>query len=316
MQIDPYAHDVGRWGNSLATHLELLLALLDATRPSSIVEVGAYAGNVTRLLANWAGDSEVRITSIDPYPQEALVSLAEERPNVHLIREPSHEALRHLEPPDMAIVDGDHNYHSVSGELRLIAPEGSGARPLIVLHDVCWPHGRRDSYFTPERIPEQDRQPMVEDAGLFPGEPGVRWGGLPYAWAAAREGGPRNGVLTAAEDFVSARAGIQLAVVPAFFGLGVVWHRDAPWAAAVAELVEARADDPLLARLEENRVLHLASLHVERTQAHRQRVVLYRLLDSSAFGLAERLSRLRLRLGIGAEHSALSKEDVRRVLED
>ena len=316
MEINPYEHDPGAWGNSLATHHEMLVALLDAARPSSIVEVGAYAGNVTRLLADWAGDSDVRITTIDPYPQDALARLVEERPNVHLIPEPSHEALRSLEPPDMAIIDGDHNYHSVSGELRLIAPEGAGARPLVVLHDVCWPHARRDSYFLPERIPEEDRQPMIEGAPLFPGEAGIRPGSLPFPWAAAREGGPRNGVLTAVEDFVSEREGMQLAVVPAFFGLGVVWHRDAPWATAVADLVEPRAGDPLLARLEENRVLHLALEHIERTRASRQQAVLNRLLESSAFALAERLSRLRLRFGIGTEHSAVSKADVRRALED
>ena len=31
------------------------------------------------------------------------------------------------------------------------------------------------------------------------------------------------------------REGLRLAIVPAFFGFGLIWHEDAPWAGAVAE---------------------------------------------------------------------------------
>jgi hypothetical protein len=44
--------------------------------------------------------------------------------------------------------------------------------------------------------------------------------------------------------------------------------------------------------------------------------VLRRLLDSSAFAVAERLSRLRRRAGIATEASTISKTDVRRALGD
>ena len=49
--------------------------------------------------------------------------------------------------------------------------------------------------------------------------------GLPYRWPAAREGGPRNGVLTALEDFVAERHDLRVAIIPAFFGLAIVWPR-------------------------------------------------------------------------------------------
>jgi hypothetical protein len=44
--------------------------------------------------------------------------------------------------------------------------------------------------------------------------------------------------------------------------------------------------------------------------------VLRRLLESSAFSVAERLSRLRRRFGIAEEQSVVSKDEVRRVLAD
>jgi methyltransferase family protein len=324
LNIDPYVNDVGRWGASLLNDGELIIGCLDAAMPRFVVEVGAYAGDLTALLLDWGAGSGASVLAVDPSPRGELVRLAEERPELELVRATSHEALRRIPLPDAVIIDGDHNYYTVSEELRLIADKAQGAAlPLLIFHDVCWPHARRDSYYTPELIPEEHRQPMVESAGLFPGEPGVRPGGLPYRFAAEREGGPRNGVLTAVEDFVEGREDLQLAVVPAFFGLGAVWQRDAPWADAVAQLLEPWDRNPLLERLEANRALHLASSHFHLTEANalreklaRQEALLRRLLESSAFSVAERLSQLRRRVGIGRHQSALSKEDVRRVLSD
>jgi len=78
----------------------------------------------------------------------------------------------------------------------------------------------------------------------------------------------------------------------------------------------------LLARLERNRVYHLASAHVSRAEAalererrERQQAVLERMLSSSAFAIAERLSRLRRRAGIAPAQSVVSRDEVRRVLD-
>jgi Methyltransferase domain len=323
-ELDPYANDPGHWGASLATLAELVFLCLDAARPRSVVEVGAYAGDLTGGLVDWASRNDARVWAIDPAPRPALTELADRHAELELDRGTSLEALQRIPPPDAAIIDGDHNYYTVGEELRLLAERArDGVLPLLLFHDVCWPHARRDSYFAPERIPAAHRQPIVEGAGLYPGVPGVRRGGLPYRWAAAQEGGSRNGVLTAIEDFVAEREGLHLCVVPAFFGLGVVWRRDAPWADDIARILEPWDRNPLLERLEANRALHLASAHFNLTEANaarerlaRQEAVLRRLLDSSAFALAERLSRLRVRLGVAAEHSAVSKDDVRRVLGD
>jgi hypothetical protein len=164
---------------------------------------------------------------------------------------------------------------------------------------------------------------MAEGGGLFPGDAGIRPGGLPMRASARHEGGERNGVLTAIEDFADERPDLRLVVIPAFFGLGILWSTDAPYADALAELLDPWDRNPLLARLEENRVYHLATSHVYLVEAGRrqQRIarlegVLRRLMDSSAFGVAERLSRLRRRAGIGAEHAAVSKDEIRRALEE
>jgi hypothetical protein len=128
-------------------------------------------------------------------------------------------------------------------------------------------------------------------------------------------------VLTAVEGFVADRDGLRLVVVPVFFGLGVVWHRDAPWAGAVAELFDPWDRNPLLERLEWNRLHHLATAHVRQAEIWRlqdrqarHEAVFRRLLESSAFALAERLSRLRARAGIAPSQSVVSKDEIRAAL--
>jgi hypothetical protein len=319
LKVDPMATDPGRWGHSLANLAELFFACLDTAAPRSVIEVGAYAGDITRLLVEWADGSDTRIWSVDPDPQPALVALAEDHPGLELIRKTSLEALAGLPAADAVIVDGDHNYYTVSEELRLIAARAhDGTMPLLLCHDVCWPHARRDSYYAPEQIPAEHRQPTVEGGYVFPGDPGLRSGGLIYQWPARNEGGPRNGVLTAIEDFLHGREDLQFAIVPAFFGLGVIWPGSAPYGDELAALLAPWDRNPLIARMEENRVLHLAAWQLEGGRAawchersQRKDAVLRKLLESRTFALAIALSRLRR-----GGKPAFDLREVRRALEE
>lgn len=325
LHFDPYRSDSERWGFSLAQMAELILACLDAAGTQSVAEVGAFAGDLTRVLVEWARGSAARVLAIDPMPQPELVSLDEGAPELELVRQTSLEALAQMPLPDAVIIDGDHNYFTVNHELEVLGERTPGSElPLLLFHDVCWPHGRRDDYFDPQLIPADDRHPVASDAGgLFPGDPGLREGALPYPRSARREGGPRNGVLTAVEDFVATRDELRLAVVPAFFGFGAVWHLGAAYAHALADILDPWDRDPVLDRLEANRVHHLAQSHVrqvelwrEQQRRARQEALLRRLLQSSAFALAERLSRLRVRAGVATGQAAISREEIRRVLSD
>jgi Methyltransferase domain len=324
-KFDPYRNDPTRWATSMRNHAELMLPCLEAVEARSIVEVGAFAGDLTSLLLNWAADSGAQVSAIDPSPEPDLVQLDREHPELELIRETSLAALPRVPMPDAVIIDGDHNYYTVSEELRIVGERARGAElPLLLFHDVCWPHGRRDDYFDPGLIPDKYRQPIAGNGdGLFPGDPGLRAGGVPYPRSAAREGGPRNGVLTAVEDFVESRDGLRLVVVPAFFGLGAVWHEEAPWSDVLARILDPWDRNPWLERLEANRLFHIAQGHARQVEIWRlqqrlanQQAVLRRLLESSAFGVAEQLSRLRGRAGVGKQAVVISKDEIRRVLAD
>jgi hypothetical protein len=315
--------DFDEAGQSLAHLAEIVLACLDAIQARSVAEIGAQHGILTRRLLDWAAGAGAGITAVDPTPRAALLELAGQHSQLELVQEVSHEALQRIPVPDTVIVDGDHNYFTVSEELRLIDDRATGAElPLLMLHDVSWPNARRDTYYAPERIPEQHRQPTVRRAALAPGEPGITHAGLRYEWAAEREGGPRNGVLTAVEDFVAEREGLRLAIVPAFFGLGVLWHRDAPWAESLAAVIRPWDRNPILQRLEAHRVANLVAryrhaqelgeieiMRGEQARNAEQKRLLRAMLASRAFAWGERLSRLRK-----GGRPTFSREQVKRAL--
>jgi Methyltransferase domain len=325
LDFDPYLGDPARSGFSLAQMTELILPCLDAVQARSVAEVGAYAGDLTKVLVAWAAGAGARVLAIDPAPQDGLVELDRDSPELELIRRTSLEALAEIPLPDAVIIDGDHNYYTVSHELAAIGARAEGAElPLLLFHDVCWPHGRRDDYFDPEQIPESDRHPIAGGrGGLYPGEPGLRPGALPYPSSAEREGGLRNGVLTAVEDFVAGRENLRLVVVPAFFGLGVVWHQGLAESDELARILDPWDRNPTLQRLEAGRVHHLAESHVRQSQIwklqeqrSRQEALLRRMLQSSAFAIAERLSRLRVRARVAPAQTVIAKDEIRRVLGD
>jgi Methyltransferase domain len=312
------ATDPDQVGASLRNLADVIFPCLDAVGARSVLEVGASHGDFTAALLDWAAGSSARIAAVEPAPARELLDLAERHPELVLIRKTSHEALREASGHDAIIIDGDHNYHTVSEDLRLIDEVGGdGPMPLVVLHDLGWPHGRRDAYYSPDRIPEERRQPLAHKAFLDPTEPGVADGGLLVEWAAAREGGPRNGVLTAVEDFVRERGGVRLVIVPAFFGLGVLWHGDQPWSADLARIVEPLDGHPLLRRLEENRILKQVQwarcFRARRAEEQRMRAqedLLRTLAQSRALEWAERLSRLR-----GRGRSGVSRDRIRPLIE-
>jgi cephalosporin hydroxylase len=208
---------------------ELVIApALDAIGAKRVVEIGALRGETTVLVLEHLGpDAELHV--IDPAPAFDP-SEHEERfaGRYTLHRDISHNVLPHLPAMDAALIDGDHNWYTVYNELKMLAATARGAGaplPLLLMHDVCWPYGRRDLYYAPERIPEEFRKKHAQ-RGVKPDKPGLvlAGGGLNNKMHnAAREGGPRNGVMTALDDFIAEHdQPLRRVVLPVYFGLALV----------------------------------------------------------------------------------------------
>ncbi|HEY8000459.1 MAG TPA: class I SAM-dependent methyltransferase [Solirubrobacterales bacterium] len=304
---------------SLSNVAEILFGCLDAIEATTVVEIGAFHGKSTNEMLEWAARRGAKLIAIDPEPQPDLRQIAAGHPELELVEATSHEALPDLPAADAIIIDGDHNYFTLSEELRLIEARAPGpAMPLLMLHDIGWPLARRDGYYAPERIPAEHRQPLAHNTYLAPDEPATAADGMPFACVAAREGGPRNGILTAVEDFLETHPELAFARVPAFFGFGVIWHPQAHWAEAVRATVAPWDRNPVLERMEANRIRHMVEryrmtrrLEIAVDRAEQSDQVLRAIEGSRAFGVAEQLSRLH-----GRGRPAFSRDQVRRALDD
>lgn len=220
-------------------HDAVVVPLLEAVDARTILEIGADQGEHTELLQAHCADlgDDAHLHVIETDPSERLLDMVDDRTTtVHVGT--SHDRIPVVPVPDAAMVDGDHNYWTVAEELRFIAERAAEADrplPLLCFHDAGWPYGRRDMYYAPERIPDAHRQPYAVDRAIrlgsreLTGPPGFNLG---FANALV-EGGPRNGVLTAVEDFAAGCEGARLVVLPALHGFAVL---------ASAELQSAHPD--------------------------------------------------------------------------
>ncbi len=244
---------------SLAELGEVIFQSMRIAGSRALAEVGSEQAIFTRDLAQWAEDNDATVYCVEPAPTDALLAIVRQSANVSLVQGYSPKALLELPPIDAYLLDGDHNYHTVFNELAAIY--GRANRQvngyLIFLQDVGWPCARRDFYYSPDRLPPEAVHPYAYNKGVAYGVAELVDGGFRgegnFAWA-LQEGGPRNGVLTALEDFLALHQEIASVNIPCVFGLAILFPRNAPFASEISRFLGTYDNNPLLARLEENRL--------------------------------------------------------------
>jgi len=250
--------------HSMSEFIDLILGALRLAKARHVVEIGVEYGGTSNQVAAYVGGVEGSLISIDPAPKPDFLDWVATAPHVRHIAAPSLEALDEVHEVDAWLIDGDHNWYTVYNELKRIEEiNRRDGRPMLAfLHDIAWPSGHRDMYYAPQRIPDEYRHSYDYDGGAIPDRtalvPGRGFRGMGhFAWA-THEGGPRNGVRTAVDDFRAEARQIgrpyAFGEVPAVFGLGVLFTPDAPWSDALADLLVPYHRNRLLAALERNRI--------------------------------------------------------------
>ncbi len=250
--------------HSMAEFSSLIMPCLEEAGVADISEIGSEFGGMSKLLSQHAAGKGGTLTCIDPEPAEGFADWAAGESQVHHIAQPSIEALKTAKPADAWFVDGDHNYYTVFHELTAIDRiQKEAGRPLLAfLHDVSWPCARRDFYYAPQRVPPGWLHPHSFDHGVKLDDNDVHQHrglrGMGAFAVALQAGGPRNGVLTAVEDFTREAdtddRPLFYVHVPAVLGLGVIFDASAEWSEAIAQFLLPYHANPLIARLEENRL--------------------------------------------------------------
>lgn len=198
--------------------------ILQAIKPRSIVEIGCDEGKNTELLLSFCLTADCVLYAIDPEPRFDPAKFgARGKKNFVFYKQLSLDALVKIDAMDVVLIDGDHNWYTVFNELKIIERKCRDCFPFILLHDIGWPYGRRDCYWSPDSIPVEFRQPF-EKKGILPGRNTLVEGGFnDHMYNAVLEGGGKNGVLTAVEDFLrQASSKHKLLTLPGNFGLGMI----------------------------------------------------------------------------------------------
>ena len=200
--------------------------LLAGLASRTIAEVGAGHGRLTARILRAATRADMTIHAIEPEPTAELLRLARTDPRVEVHATHGADALGRIGAVDLVLLDGDPNWSTTRAELDVVVARSREAgvpAPVIVVHNVHWPFGRRDGYHAADRPAASLRRPSAQ-AGLIPGrsrpaDDGVRL--VPFV--ALDEGGERNGVLTAVDDFLADDRGRwELVDLPGYGGTAVL----------------------------------------------------------------------------------------------
>lgn len=207
----------------------VIAPFFEIVKPAVIVEIGADEGINTARILEYCKKNKAHAHIIEPFPKYDPEYFHQKYGTVFTHHsELSLNALPHTGPMDAVLIDGDHNWYTVFNELKLIEKicrDHHKNMPLIFVHDICWPYARRDMYYNPDNIPEEFRQPFAKK-GLFAGNAQLadKGGFNSHLCNAISEGTPKNGVLTAVEDFLAENEKqmgfVKLSVI---HGLGILF---------------------------------------------------------------------------------------------
>jgi hypothetical protein len=125
-------------------------------------------------LLEFCKNNNAVLHAVDPLPKFDVESLKKQYDRHFIFHKSlSLNAIPEIKAADVFLIDGDHNWYTVFNELKLIEKYAADAErpfPVIMLHDIAWPYGRRDLYYNPETIPEAFRKPYKK-GGIRSGSP-------------------------------------------------------------------------------------------------------------------------------------------------
>ena len=209
---------------------EIICPLFTELNPRLVIEIGVDKGLNTKNILDYCYANNSKLISIDPTPNCDISMFKEEYgDNFEFISELSLQCLPSLNDYDIILIDGDHNWYTVFNELKSIEKNfNQESFPFVMLHDISWPYGRRDLYYNPEDIPNEYLHEFNQ-LGMAPDISGLlEVGGINFNFNnAIFENGPKNGVLTAIEDFLDETdLNLSFYKINGFNGLGLIYPKN------------------------------------------------------------------------------------------
>lgn len=244
---------------SMSNWAPIYLPLLEKISPKRIVEIGVELGGNTAVLEKFCIQYRVELHLVDTDLKAKTEGFEHDMLFYH--QKKSIDFFADFRGAQVYFIDADHNYQSVFAELELIGRAHKKEDPLLViLHDTGWPCGFRDCFYDPSTA-ESPKDTISVVKGPVPWRSDLVEGGFGaalFGWK-NREGGAKNGVRHAIEDFVGQRSGWSRMYFTPFYGICFLWlesslsedlqHDIRDW------LVSLERAEPIFATLEWNRLL-------------------------------------------------------------
>lgn len=208
--------------------IDIIKPILREVKARYLLEIGAYKGDHTKWLARYCEENDGNLIVIEPIVTQEFRDVAKRFSRIRLIGAKSHDALPGIgEPLDAVILEGDLNYYSVLDdltEIEKLANRTKSPFPLVFFSSSSWPYARRDMYYDPDGIPSEARHEYSR-SGITPWSRLLQEGLINYPFANAKmEGGAKNGVYTAVEEFADARSKtLRCFSLPINHGLGIIY---------------------------------------------------------------------------------------------
>lgn len=238
-----------------------------------LLEVGGAQGDLTKMLLEYCEMCGGTLIVVEPAVTAALEAIVCRSSRVRLLAEKSAKAIPQLDRPlDAVMLEGDLNHAAVLGDLRSVADVSlrlDAPWPVVFVKNTSWPYARRDMYYDPEGTAPAVRHEHAR-SGMTPWSAALGEGiNAPFANARV-EGGPRNGVLTAIEDFIAESSlPLRFVSIPVNHGLGVLWVEGS---VADAFIQANLALPPLLRRFLETQEVARLNEILRRLESQRQPV--------------------------------------------
>lgn len=211
--------------HKLVNYKDLFELIFDNVKLDSVCEIGIETGEFSSFLDIYIKDGTIKEyhgVDICITKKIGFNSYYHETISLEYLTSEAHAG------HDLYLVDGDHNYYTVSAELESIFAAASGKK-ICILHDTNWPCGRRDIYYNPAQIPDEATKPLSWDKKLVRSSTEMQefgfYGNGSFA-IAEEENTAQNGVMTAVEDFVSEKENFKTISFPQFLGLTILYNQE------------------------------------------------------------------------------------------
>lgn len=120
---------------------------------------------------------------------------------------------------DAILLNDDPNWYTVYNELQTIK-KTNDEFPLVLICHNLFPHKRRDSYINPDYIPDEFKNAFSRN--LDYGEIQI----FDDFFHAIEDKTPKNGVLTAIEDFLNQNKSIGMMDIKLFNGITILYYKN------------------------------------------------------------------------------------------